>query len=328
MNESLLLIAAGLLRICVVALRRRAAERLAAEEAARREAERLAAEEAAHREAERLAAEEAAHRGTPGRRGSRIREAERLAAEEAARREAERLAAEVAARLEAERLAAEEAAHREAELPLPRKPHTPRSRTPGCRGGRAPRSRTPGCRGSAARRETARFAAEEAARREAERLAALEVLRQEEAKAQVLSVPPQAVVLKAKAAEQTVVMVADDSKLVRIKTGRLLTVHKYQVVMAEDGLDAAKQIENSVPDLLITDWRDMPGMGGLQLVRHLRANPRTLGLPIIMVTSDSEVLRTEAMESGVNVVLGKPYPEEQLIAHIQRLVMTRTDALS
>ena len=120
-------------------------------------------------------------------------------------------------------------------------------------------------------------------------------------------------------------MVADDSKVVRIKTGRLLSAHKYQVLMAEDGLDAAKQIENSVPDLLITDV-DMPGMGGLQLVRHLRANPRTLGIPIIMVTADSEVLRTEALESGVNVLLGKPYPEEQLIAHIQRLVLARTDA--
>jgi CheY-like chemotaxis protein len=132
-------------------------------------------------------------------------------------------------------------------------------------------------------------------------------------------------VLKAKAAEQTVVMVADDSKVVRIKTGRLLSAHKYQVVMAEDGLDAAKQIDNSLPDLLITDV-DMPGMGGLQLVRHLRANPRSAGIPIIMVTADSEVLRKEALESGVNVLLGKPYPEEQLIAHIQRLVMVPIDA--
>ena len=290
MNESMLLIATGLLVAYLLSrffASRRAAKRLVAEEAARLEAERLAAEEAARLEAERLAAEEAARR-----------EAERQVAEEAARREAERLAAEEAARREAERLVAEEAARREAERLAAEE---------------------------AARLEAKRLAAEDAARREAERSAALEVLRQEEAKAQALSAPPQAVVPKAKAAEETVVMIADDSKVVRIKTGRLLTAHKYQVVMAEDGLDAAKQIENSVPDLLITDV-DMPGMGGMQLVRHLRANPRTLGLPIIMVTSDSEVLRTEAMESGVNVVLGKPYPEEQLIAHIQTLVMARTDS--
>jgi CheY-like chemotaxis protein len=42
-------------------------------------------------------------------------------------------------------------------------------------------------------------------------------------------------------------------------------------------------------------------------------------LPIIMVTSDSEQLRAEAHAAGVDVLLGKPYPEEQLIAHIQRL---------
>jgi len=115
-------------------------------------------------------------------------------------------------------------------------------------------------------------------------------------------------------------MVADDSKVVRVKTGRLLSAHKYQVLLAEDGLDAVRQIENSLPDVLITDV-DMPGLDGFQLVRQLRGNPRTANIPIIMVTSDNDVLRSEAAASGVDVVLGKPYPEEQLIAHIRRLVI-------
>ncbi|WP_300455125.1 response regulator [Accumulibacter sp.] len=114
-------------------------------------------------------------------------------------------------------------------------------------------------------------------------------------------------------------MVADDSKVVRIKTGRLLGAHQYQVRMAEDGLDAARQIAESVPDVLVTDV-DMPGMGGFELARQVRADPRSAHVPIIMVTSDSEQLRDEAAAAGVNVMLGKPYPEEQLIAHIQRLM--------
>ena len=123
---------------------------------------------------------------------------------------------------------------------------------------------------------------------------------------------------------QTVVMVTDDSRVVRVKTGRLLAAHNYQVVMAEDGLDALRQIENSIPDLLITDL-DMPGMGGMELVRQLRSHGRTVDLPIIMITADGEALRTEALESGVNAVLGKPYPEEQLIAQI-RLLMSGQSA--
>jgi len=166
-------------------------------------------------------------------------------------------------------------------------------------------------------------AEEEAARREAERVAAEEAARRhatEIAERQVRDSAERATGTAAKPPEQTVVMVADDSKVVRVKTSRLLTTHKYKVLLAEDGLDAARQIENSLPDVLITDV-DMPGLDGFQLVRLLRGNPRTVDIPIIMVTSDNEVLRNEAVESGVNVVLGKPYPEEQLIAHIQRLVI-------
>ena len=92
-----------------------------------------------------------------------------------------------------------------------------------------------------------------------------------------------------KAPEQTVVMVADDSKVVRVKTSRLLNAYRYQVLLAEDGLDAARQIEQSIPDLLVTDV-DMPGLGGLELVRQLRSDPRTASLPIIMVSAkDTEV---------------------------------------
>jgi CheY-like chemotaxis protein len=126
-----------------------------------------------------------------------------------------------------------------------------------------------------------------------------------------------------KTPEETVVMVADDSKVVRIKTGRLLSAHQYQVRMAEDGLDAARQIGSSLPDVLITDV-DMPGMGGFELTHQVRGDPRSAHVPIIMVTSDSEQLRDQAVAAGVNVILGKPYPEEQLIAHIQRLMSGRS----
>ncbi|HCZ15305.1 MAG TPA: hypothetical protein DHV85_12060 [Candidatus Accumulibacter sp.] len=181
-------------------------------------------------------------------------------------------------------------------------------------------------------RETERQASEEAARREAARQAAADAARLEAERAAVAaqrlataaSTAPVAPG-KTKTPGQTVVMIADDSKVVRVKTGRLLTANQYQVLMAEDGLDAAQKIADSLPDVLVTDV-DMPGMTGLQLVRQLRGNARTAHIPIIMVTSDSDQLRSEADAAGVDVLLGKPYPEEQLIAHIQRLVVRRNGA--
>jgi len=217
-------------------------------------------------------------------------EVEHLAAEDVARREAERLAAEEAARRASERQAAAEAARLDAE----RKAVEEALRL----------------------EEEERLAVEAAILRETERQAA------EEAQRQALAAASRAAAEKVKTPEETVVMVADDSKVVRIKTGRLLSAHQYQVRMAEDGLDAARQIGSSLPDVLITDV-DMPGMGGFELTHQVRGDPRSAHVPIIMVTSDSEQLRDQAVAAGVNVILGKPYPEEQLIAHIQRLMSGR-----
>ena len=115
------------------------------------------------------------------------------------------------------------------------------------------------------------------------------------------------------------IMVADDSKVVRVKTSRVLTKNAYQVTLAEDGNDAASQIDFIMPDLLITDV-EMPGMDGFALTRHLRANPITAHLPIIMISGASDELVDKAKQAGIDVLLGKPYSDEDLIGHIRRLV--------
>src|SRR5205085_2807319 len=87
-----------------------------------------------------------------------------------------------------------------------------------------------------------------------------------------------------KTAAQTLVLLVDDSKMVRVKTSRLLAAHGFQVQTAVDGVDALAQLETCCPDLVITDV-DMPGMDGFGLVNALRGNPRTQHLPIVMITS-------------------------------------------
>ena len=115
-------------------------------------------------------------------------------------------------------------------------------------------------------------------------------------------------------------MVADDSKVVRVKTGRLLALHQYQVCFASDGLDAAQQLVAAVPpDVVITDV-EMPGMDGFELTRHIRGNAATAHIPVIMITAADDRHREQAAQAGVSVLLGKPYPEDALIAHI-RLAM-------
>ena len=119
-----------------------------------------------------------------------------------------------------------------------------------------------------------------------------------------------------KTVEQTLVMLVDDSKMVRVKSSRLLASHGFQVVTAVDGIDALKQLENCCPDLVITDV-DMPGMDGFGLVNALRGNPRTQQIPLVMITSAEDRHREEALRLGVGLVMGKPYDEAALIAHIR-----------
>ncbi|UUZ54645.1 response regulator [Massilia sp. H-1] len=130
-----------------------------------------------------------------------------------------------------------------------------------------------------AKRLAAEAAREEAERAQAEaaRLEAVRIVK--EAAAAAPAAPKQ------KAAADTVVMIADDSKVVRVKTNRFLTNNQFQVQQAEDGLDAVKQIGERMPDILITDV-EMPGMNGFELTQHLRSNPALRHIPVIMISAE------------------------------------------
>lgn len=123
----------------------------------------------------------------------------------------------------------------------------------------------------------------------------------------------------AKSPENTMIMVADDSKVVRIKISRALSKHNYQITLAENGVEAASKIAENQPDVLITDV-EMPGMDGFALTQQLRSKPDTMHLPIIMISGASHELADKAKQAGIDVMLGKPYSDDELIGHIQRLL--------
>ena len=279
----------------------RAAAELAALAAARREAEEAAAQIELEQEAAIAAALAAVEREAE-EVAARIEAAREVAARAAA--EAQREAAEAAARVEAEREAAAAqalaAAEREAEVAAARI--------------KAEREAADAAT-AAAEIELAEAAARAAAELEAAEWEARLIAEQLAAQAAAIAVQPKEPKLPA----QTVVMIADDSKVVRVKTSRLLASQHYQVATADDGADAVKKIEASMPDLLITDV-EMPGLDGFELTRHVRDNPRTSHIPIIMISSNSATIGARAAQAGVSVVMDKPYPEDELIAHIARLM--------
>ncbi len=121
------------------------------------------------------------------------------------------------------------------------------------------------------------------------------------------------------AVKAALVMVVDDSLTVRKITGRLLSREGYQVVSAKDGLDALQVLNDTIPDVILLDI-EMPRMDGFEFAKNVRADGRTRHIPIIMITSrTAEKHQARARELGVEVYLGKPYQEEELLGHIKRL---------
>lgn len=116
--------------------------------------------------------------------------------------------------------------------------------------------------------------------------------------------------------ELPTILVVDDSLTMRKVISRLLTREGYHAVTAKDGVDALQQLESINPIAVLLDI-EMPRMDGFELARAVRGNPRTAHIPLIVISSrTADKHRTYARELGVNVYLGKPYQEEELLEHI------------
>ncbi|HWR77250.1 MAG TPA: response regulator, partial [Thiobacillus sp.] len=127
--------------------------------------------------------------------------------------------------------------------------------------------------------------------------------------------PAEAVEVSA-ALQPPLVLVVDDSLTVRKITTRLLTREGFRVDSAKDGVDALERMHDLIPDVVLLDV-EMPRMDGFELARVMRNDERLKSVPIIMITSrTADKHRNHALEIGVNVYLGKPYQEQQLLDNI------------
>ena len=126
----------------------------------------------------------------------------------------------------------------------------------------------------------------------------------------------------------TSVMVVDDSLTVRKATQRLLTREGYHVALAKDGVDALRQLQDGVPDIMLVDI-EMPRMDGFDLTRNVRADERYRHVPIVMITSrTADKHRDYALSLGVDAYMGKPYAEDELLSTIADFVARARPALA
>jgi chemosensory pili system protein ChpA (sensor histidine kinase/response regulator) len=118
------------------------------------------------------------------------------------------------------------------------------------------------------------------------------------------------------------IMIVDDSITVRKVTERLLNRYEYNIITAKDGVDALTVLLEQIPDVMLLDV-EMPRMDGFELATTMRNDDRLKEIPIIMITSRTgDKHRKRAMDIGVNMYMGKPYQEQDLIENICTLTGT------
>lgn len=116
------------------------------------------------------------------------------------------------------------------------------------------------------------------------------------------------------------VMVVDDSFTTRKMLSFLLKGEGFNVVSAENGIDALEKLPFSNIDIIITDL-NMPQMDGLELVNSLKKNPDYKEIPVIMLTTESEDSdKQKGFEAGASSYLIKPVPQDVLIKEVKKFL--------
>ncbi len=111
------------------------------------------------------------------------------------------------------------------------------------------------------------------------------------------------------------ILVVDDSVTVRELERQLLEHKGYKVDTAVDGVDGWNSVRSGNYDLVVTDI-DMPRMDGIQLVRHIKDDPRLGSMPVVVVSyKDREEDRIRGLDAGASAYLTKSSFHDQTFLH-------------
>ena len=116
------------------------------------------------------------------------------------------------------------------------------------------------------------------------------------------------------------VLVVDDDEDVAETIERTLQRAGHSVTVAHRGADALQSARRRRPDLVVLDIM-MPGMNGIDVCRHLRANPDLAPTPILFLTARGEIAdKIEGFEAGADDYLTKPFDLRELELRVKALL--------
>ena len=117
----------------------------------------------------------------------------------------------------------------------------------------------------------------------------------------------------------TILVVEDDPRSADL-VELILNSKGYKTLIAEDGPQALRMVQENMPDLVILDLM-LPGVDGFEVLEQIRSHPQTSDLPVVIVsarTQDND--KKNAAELGIDAYLTKPFRKAKLLKLVETLL--------
>ncbi len=119
------------------------------------------------------------------------------------------------------------------------------------------------------------------------------------------------------------VLIVEDEPAIAELIAVNLRHNGFRPTWAMDSASAQRELDAVLPDVVLLDWM-LPGESGLTLAKRWRANPRTKGVPIIMLTAcGDESDRVAGLDAGADDYIAKPFSTKELLARVRAVLRRR-----
>ena len=124
------------------------------------------------------------------------------------------------------------------------------------------------------------------------------------------------------------VLVVEDEPAIQELIAYTLRQAGHQPLRADTAEYAMQLVQSALPDLVLLDWM-LPGLSGIELARRLRADKRTRGIPIIMLTARvEEQEKIAGLEAGADDYITKPFSPRELNARVKAVLRRRAPQMT